>query len=176
MPFSTYLTNRNGKMTTKNYLRQPYTRALIPDENGGYFAEILEFPGCFAEGDTVEKAYKELEGAAKSWIEARISQGLEVPKPFDSLGHSGTISLRLPRTIHKRAAIMAERDRVSLNSFLSTAIASRVGAEDFYSNLARRFTRELVQTAIWIRSEHTKDKLIQPLQIQEHATLTFSGR
>ncbi len=163
-------------MLTKNYLREPYTRALIPDESGGYFAEILEFPGCFAEGDTVEEAYKELEGAAKSWIEARISQGLEVPKPFDNLGHSGTISLRLPRTIHKRAAIMAERDRVSLNSFLLTAIASRVGAEDFYSNLANRFARELVQTAIWIRAEQTRDKLIQPLQIQEHATLTFSGR
>jgi antitoxin HicB len=161
-------------MSKKNYLRQPYTRALIPDESGGYFAEILEFPGCFAEGDTVEKTYKELEGAAKSWIEARLSQGQEVPEPFDNLGFSGTISLRLPRSIHKRASVMAERDQVSLNSFLLTAIASRVGAEDFYTHLAQRFEQQLVQTAMWVRFEQTKpgESLIRSLDFKKTAKTT----
>lgn len=118
-------------MKPKDYLRQPYTRAVIPDEGGGYHAAVLEFPGCFAQGETVSQTYKELEGAAEAWIDARLSQGQEVPEPFDNIGYSGNISLRLPRTIHKRAVIMAERDRVSLNSFLMAAVASRVGAEDF---------------------------------------------
>jgi len=37
---------------SKEILRKPYARVLVPDENGGFFAEILEFPGCFAEGET----------------------------------------------------------------------------------------------------------------------------
>jgi antitoxin HicB len=158
-------------MTTKNYLREPYSRVLIPDESGGYSAEILEFPGCFAEGDTVEKAYKELEGAAKSWIQARLSQGQEIPKPFDNLGYSGTISLRLPRTIHKRAAIMAERDRTSLNSFLTTSIASRVGAEDFYKKMAERLEQRFMQFtyfahiyANFIAQQTEAKRMIRPLR------------
>ena len=134
-------------MTPKDYLREPYARVVIPDEAGGYYGEILEFPGCFAEGDSVEKAYKHLEGAAESWIEVRLSQGQEVPIPFSNLNYSGTISLRIPRTIHKRAAIMAERDQVSLNSFLTTAIASRVGAEDFYTTLTNRLESRIMETA-----------------------------
>jgi antitoxin HicB len=125
-------------MSPRNYLSEPYARVVKPDKSGGYFAEILEFPGCFGEGDTIEEAYKDLEGAAVSWIEARLSQGQEVPGPFDNVDYSGNISLRLPRSIHKRAAILAERDRVSLNSFLLGAIATRVGAEDFYSVMAER--------------------------------------
>ncbi|KKM61029.1 hypothetical protein LCGC14_1535950, partial [marine sediment metagenome] len=37
-------------------LRKPYARVLIPDESGGYFAKILEFPGCYAEGETPNEA------------------------------------------------------------------------------------------------------------------------
>ena len=134
-------------MTAKDYLRQPYARVVIPDESGGFTAEILEFPGCFAEGDTVEEAYKDLESAAESWIDAHSAQGHEIPAPFSNLGYSGTISLRLPRTIHKRATIMAEPDRTSLNSFLLTAIASRVGAEDFYTALADKFEHSMMSEA-----------------------------
>lgn len=126
-------------LTASNYLQRPYTRILIPDETGGFHAEILEFPGCFAQGETPDEAYKDLEGAAESWIESRLAQHLEVPEPFNNVGYSGKIALRLPKSLHKRAVMIAERDKTSLNSFLITAVASRVGAEDFYTVLARRF-------------------------------------
>jgi antitoxin HicB len=118
-------------MTPSDYLKEPYTRILIPDETGGFNAEILEFPGCFAQGETVEGTYKELEEVAESWIEVRLSHGQEIPVPFDNVDYSGTISLRLPKTLHKRAAILADRDKTSLNSFLMAAVATRVGAMDF---------------------------------------------
>lgn len=134
-------------MTPKDYLKEPYTRVLIPDETGGFNAEVLEFPGCYAQGDTIEQAYKELETAAESWIEVRLAQGQAVPRPFSNLDYSGTISLRIPRSIHKRAAVMAERDRVSLNSFLMAAIASRIGAEDLYNTLTNRLERRMMEAA-----------------------------
>lgn len=131
-------------MTPKDYLRESYARVLIPDESGGYYGEILEFPGCFAEGDSVEETYRELENAAESWVEVRLSQGQEVPLPFSNLDYSGVISLRIPRTVHKHAAIMAARDKVSLNSFLMSAVSSRIGAEDLYSRIEERLERRLL--------------------------------
>ena len=35
-------------------LKLPYSRMLVPDETGGYTSEIMEFRGCFSEGDTPE--------------------------------------------------------------------------------------------------------------------------
>jgi antitoxin HicB len=154
-------------VTPKDYLREPYTRALRPDESGGFYAEILEFSGCFAEGETPDQTYKDLEAAAEAWIQARLDQGQDVPPPFNNLGYSGTVSLRLPRSIHKRAAIMAERDRVSLNSFLTTAIASRVGAEDFYTTLTNRLESQIMESAHtylgYIQVARTEGKKIRRL-------------
>lgn len=131
--------------TPKDYLLQPYARIVIPVEPNSFHAEILEFHGCFAQGETVEDAYANLEKAAESWIETSLSQGQEVPEPSSSTTFSGKIALRLPRSIHRQAAKMAERDRSSLNTYLVSAVAAKVGAEDFNSLLALRLEVRLEQ-------------------------------
>ncbi len=129
----------------KNYLQQPYARIVIPVEPNSYHAEILEFPGCFAQGDTPADAYANLEKVAESWIDTCISQGQEIPEPSSNVTFSGNIALRLPRSIHRQAARLAERDNTSLNTFLISAISARVGAEDFYKKMADRMERHLMQ-------------------------------
>ena len=125
------------------YLRKPYARVIIPDDSGRYAAQVLEFPGCFAEGDTPEEAYKNLQEAAENWLDSAHSQGMAIPEPFASQGYSGTISLRLPKSMHRRAAEYAHRDGVSLNQFLVSAIAARVGAEDLLTILADKLDDRL---------------------------------
>lgn len=127
----------------KNYLQQPYARIVIPVESRGYHAEILEFPGCFAQGETVEKAYSNLEKAAESWIESSLSQGHAIPEPSANLNYSGRIALRLPVSIHEQAAHLAERNDTSLNTFIVSAVSAKVGAEELYNTLAERFERKL---------------------------------
>src|SRR3989454_5579825 len=119
----------------QEYLKEPYARILIPDEEGGFSAEILEFPGCFAEGDTADEAMQALDRAADAWIQAALNQGQAIPEPFANQGYGGKIALRLPRSLHRQAARFAERDRVSLNQFLVSAIATYVGAEDCYHRM-----------------------------------------
>ena len=63
------------KGTANEYLKKPYSRTLIPVGDGTYFAEILEFPGCFAEGQSPDEAYENLEKVAESWIEAALIKG-----------------------------------------------------------------------------------------------------
>jgi predicted RNase H-like HicB family nuclease len=116
-------------MKTEDLLRAPYKRVLIPDEESGtYTAEIAEFPGCVSQGQTPQEALENLETAARGWIEAVLDLGQEVPPLSITEEHSGKISLRLPRSLHRRAAQMAQRDGVSLNLFIATAIAEKVGA------------------------------------------------
>ena len=128
------------------YLQLPYARIVIPVEPSGFHAEILEFPGCFAQGEKVEEAYQNLERAAESWIEVCLSQGKSIPEPSSSLSFSGHIALRLPRSIHKRSAQLAERDETSLNTYLVSAISARVGAEEFYNVLAQRLMDQRLTT------------------------------
>lgn len=132
--------------SAKHYLQRPYARIVIPDEKGGYHAEILEFPGCYAQGGSLEEAYKSLEEAAEAWIEACLDKGQTIPDPSSSLGYGGNVLLRLPRSIHRQAAKMAARDRTSLNQYLLAAVSARVGADDFYDALARQFEQRLVAT------------------------------
>lgn len=132
-----------------DYLQEPYSRILIPS-NGSYSAEILEFPGCFAEGETPDEAIRNLEDAAESWIEASLGQGLEIPEPYMNQGFGGKVALRLPRSIHRQAVRFAERDGVSLNHFLVSAISERIGAEDLYTRILDRFERIIVSSVTHI--------------------------
>jgi predicted RNase H-like HicB family nuclease len=124
--------------SAQEIFKEPYARILIPTDDGTYSAEVLEFPGCYAEGDTPAQAIGNLESAAISWIEAAVEQGQEIPPPIAAHGYSGKINLRLPKSIHKQAACFAQKDDVSLNQFFISAIAARVGAEEFYDHLVRR--------------------------------------
>lgn len=135
------------KQRLETYLKKPYSRVLIPNDNGTYSAEILEFPGCFAEGNSPDEAIRNLEESAMSWIEANWEQGLDIPEPAMNQGYSGKVALRLPRSLHRQGARMAERDGTSLNQFLVTAIAARLGAEDFHMRLCERFEQRLATTS-----------------------------
>jgi predicted RNase H-like HicB family nuclease len=124
--------------TAKEYLKEPYSRVLVPEADGTYSADILEFPGCFAEGRTPDEAYDNLEKVAESWIEAALEQGQEIPSPIEAHDYSGRIALRIPKSIHKQAAKFAEMDNTSLNQFFLTSVAARVGAEELYEHLSKR--------------------------------------
>src|SRR5262245_50659662 len=114
--------------TAAEYLKKPYGRLLVPEDEGGYRAEIIEFPGCFAEGETAAEAASHLEDAALSWLEATIARGQTVPAPLEELDYSGKLVVRLPKSLHRRAAYAANREGVSLNQFIVSSIAEQIGA------------------------------------------------
>jgi predicted RNase H-like HicB family nuclease len=126
------------KKTPDEYLKAPYARILIPETDGTYTAEILEFPGCFAQGETPAETYANLEEAARSWLASALEQKQEIPEATTSQGFSGRLALRLPRSLHRQASRLAKRDGTSLNQFVSTAVAYCVGAGDLVDRLAQR--------------------------------------
>jgi predicted RNase H-like HicB family nuclease len=175
--------------TAKNYLQQPYARIVIPVEPDGFHAEILEFPGCFAQGETAEEAYTNLERAAESWVEACLSQGHVVPEPSSSVTYSGRIVLRLPKGIHRQAARLAERDQTSLNTYLVSAVATKVGAEDLYNILTERLEQHIAECAFQAYMQYVPlttseqhvaltsgEPTLQPLQVQRTISTTLPNK
>lgn len=116
------------KTKAEAYLERPYRRVLIPDsETETYTAEIAEFPGCVTEGKTPTEALRRLEAAAESWIEAALDAGQAIPEPMEEQEYSGKLVLRLSRSLHRRAAERAQAEGISLNQFIATTLAERVG-------------------------------------------------
>jgi len=114
-------------MDVSELLKKPYARLVLPDTDGTFSAEIVEFPGCIAVGGTAAEALSNLDEVAADWIAAELEQGHEIPEPMDTAGFSGKLVLRMSKGLHRRAALAAEREGVSLNSFIVTCVAETVG-------------------------------------------------
>src|SRR5829696_5728241 len=122
--------SRSSKVRTTSageLLKKPYGRVVFPEADGTFRSEIIEFPGCFAAGDTAGEALANLEHVAESWLEAMIARGQLIPEPIENAEFSGKLVVRLPKSLHKKAAHAAARDGVSLNQFIVSSIAERVG-------------------------------------------------
>ena len=111
------------------YLAMPYSKVLVPDETGGFVAELLEFPGCLAEGETADEAIGNLNDAMEVWIEAVLESGDRVPEPLDLQGYGGRLVVRMPKWVHKEATRRAHVESVSLNQWIVGAIGERLGAD-----------------------------------------------
>jgi antitoxin HicB len=121
-------------------LRQPYARIILPESDGTFRGEIMEFPGCIATGDSAPEALANLEEAAKGWLLAAVSRGQNIPQPIDNNNDfSGRLVLRLPKSIHKKATWVAEREGVSLNQFIVSSLSFTVG-EKYSPTIATVFS------------------------------------
>jgi len=111
-----------------DYLRRPYARIILPEADGSFRGEIMEFPGCIATGETAAETLLGLEDVARGWLEAALERGQNIPQPFDNNNEfSGKLVLRLPKSLHKKAAWIAEREGVSLNQLIVSSLAENVG-------------------------------------------------
>ena len=107
-------------MKTKEYMELPYHIIIqhITDESGSYyFATVREFDGCMSHGDTHTEAFENIREAMEGWIETKLENGFPVPQPADESQYSGKFVLRIPKTLHARLAMEAEKEGVSLNQY-----------------------------------------------------------
>ncbi|MXW23506.1 MAG: type II toxin-antitoxin system HicB family antitoxin [Chloroflexi bacterium] len=103
---------------------RPYTFTLVLNEGGVWTSGVLEIPGVVSEGDDPAEAIEMARDALREMAIVRIEDGLEIPEPFNSRDYSGKLQLRIPPGLHRRAAMLAAQEGVSLNRWLSAAVAA----------------------------------------------------
>ena len=107
-------------MQVNDYIKLPYTRIIqeINDESGHYFyGRIMELDGCQSTGDTLDELYKNLNEALEGYIETKLENNLEIPRPANQEDYSGKFMVRIPKSLHMRLELEAEREGVSLDQY-----------------------------------------------------------
>jgi len=88
------------------------------DEDEAYIALVPEFPYLSAFGDTAERAVREMKVAVGMVLDSLVEEGRTPPPPRKLRSFSGELRVRFPRDLHERLALLAEREGMSLNSFI----------------------------------------------------------
>lgn len=112
---------------TDTHRFEDYTIDLAREDDGTYVAEVVELSGCLAAGGDPNDAVAMLRDSFELWIEDTGKSGRVIPLPARS-GPNGRLLLRLPKSLHARVAQAASRDGVSVNAFVTAAVAERIGA------------------------------------------------
>ena len=105
-------------MEIKDYMKLQYTRLVqeMNDESGHYFyGRILELDGCQSTSSTLEGLYQSLNEAMEGYLEVKQENNLPIPVPETADKYSGKFVVRLPKSLHQRLVIEAEKEGVSLN-------------------------------------------------------------
>ncbi|SRR6266404_233483 len=113
------------KKNLNYYLQLQYTIRLKKNADNSYFAEIEELPGCMTEGDTEKEVLSMLEDAKKAWLEIALTRKFVIPEPTPD-EYSGKFNIRLPKFLHRQLAYRAKQESVSLNTYITTTLASAV--------------------------------------------------
>ena len=151
-----------ARRTAVEYLELPYTievRFDSGDGESGWVASVVELPGCITQGDTFEELGEMIREAMLAWIEVELEDGAAIPEPRAVDDFSGKFVTRIPRSLHRDLVRAAERDGVSLNSFVNMALSRSVGspraARDVYVTYSGGDRRELDQLLHESREENS---------------------
>lgn len=102
-------------------------RPLDEKEGGGFLIEFPDFPGCIADGTTIEEAIHAGEDALKSWVNTAKEFGDDIPDESPYIKYSGQWRIRVPKSLHAQLAYQAKLESVSLNMLAATLLAEGIG-------------------------------------------------
>jgi predicted RNase H-like HicB family nuclease len=108
-----------------------YTVLVHEAEEGGYWAEVQELPGCFASADTLEELEDDAMEAIKTYIEASRLMEVTVPESPKSV-----------KLVHERelrtneSAVARELERVGLST--TEDLLESAGSPSGRAGLARK--------------------------------------
>jgi len=142
---------RENEELINEYLNKPYALEIIRDPGGYYVGSVKEFDGCMTQGETEQETLDSLKEVMRLWIATAFNHGVKIPEPTIDKEYSGKFLLRIPKSLHRRLAITAEDEAVSLNQYivyiLSTFNQAERTAPRFESQISK--DRELGED-VWM--------------------------
>ena len=95
------------------------------EEDSCYVANVTEFPGLSAFGESPEEAVEEAKIAVEGFLKVYQEDGCPIPKPATLKPFSGQTRLRLPKNLHATLNQEAQKEGVSLNTYLVSLLSER---------------------------------------------------
>jgi antitoxin HicB len=96
------MTASTERKSLKYYLDLKYPVTFEEAPEGGYFVQIEDLPGCFAQGKTINEAYEMIDVARKMWLDVPYEDGQDIPLPREDREYSGKFNVRFPKSLYRR--------------------------------------------------------------------------
>jgi len=118
----------------REYLTRPYSRVLTREPDGRFSAHVLEWPGCYGDGDTADEANASLEASMATWVSVMLEDDRPIPEPL-AKDYSGRLLLRMSKDAHRRVSIRAQAEGVSVNQLVCSYVESGLVRDEVRSGV-----------------------------------------
>jgi predicted HicB family RNase H-like nuclease len=92
------------------------------EEDKCHVARVMEFSFLSSHGDTAGEALASIQEVVEFVLDELKADGKEIPIPFSLQKYSGRLNLRMPPEVHKKIALEALRQRVSINQLINSRL------------------------------------------------------
>ncbi|MGO4533844.1 type II toxin-antitoxin system HicB family antitoxin [Leifsonia sp. 2MCAF36] len=99
-------------------------RVLWSAEDREFVGQVAEFPSLSWLAPTQSEALRGVVQLVEDVVEDMDRAGEPIPEPFAERPYSGEFKVRIPPELHRRLAIRAAEEHVSLNRLVSSRLAS----------------------------------------------------
>src|SRR5450830_417468 len=123
-------TDNKQEALITGYVSMPWTIRISKNSWGRYLARVDELDGCSGDGETAEEALASVRESMQVWFATALLKGLEIPKPSEDVAFSGRFVVRVPISLHRRLAMQAKEEGVSLNTLIVTLLSGEAGKTD----------------------------------------------
>ncbi len=137
------------------------------EEDCCYIATIPEFNGLSAHGDTPEEAIEEAKVALKAFLKVYKEDGCTIPEPQTLSEFSGQTRIRLPKSLHAKLARQADREGVSLNSYMVHLLS-----EQHLKHQIEKLLKENQRNTTFINVPHEKAGLMPVRSVEKYIMYT----
>lgn len=110
------------------YMKLPYNIVIEQSPEGGYVGWIPDLKGCITQAETREEIMLMIDDAKKCWLEVALEDGEAIPEPQSETTFTGKFNLSIPKSLHRRLAMTAEDEGVSLNQLAIYLLADGLKA------------------------------------------------
>lgn len=145
-------------------------------EDQRYVVTCPAFPGLSALGETRDQALAEGETVLHLFVESYKERQLELPEARAVEDFSGQFRVRLPKSLHRQAAKLAESDGVSLNQLVISAVEARVGAKQMgqkmLADMKQALREHASQLNVALASALSSDERINITTVETNETST----
>lgn len=99
-------------------------------EDGLLFGKVIGIKGLISyEGKTGNDLENDFIEAIEDYLSTCKEAGIAPEKPF-----KGSFNVRIPTTLHQKAALLAKEEKMSLNNFVTESIREKVSRESAASH------------------------------------------